>query len=55
MPETHHAKLTAEAKHLQARVLPKMVEIGAIADEREGLVADELWPLLTYQEMLFIK
>ena len=25
------------------------------ADELEGWVADDLWPLPTYQEMLFIK
>ena len=25
------------------------------ADELEGYVADDLWPLPTYQEMLFIK
>ena len=25
------------------------------ADELEGMVADDLWPLPTYQEMLFIK
>jgi glutamine synthetase len=25
------------------------------ADALEGLVADDLWPLPTYQEMLFIK
>ena len=24
------------------------------ADELEGLVADDLWPLPTYQEMLYI-
>ncbi|MDA3960145.1 MAG: glutamine synthetase III [Planctomycetota bacterium] len=53
--DTHHAKPITEAKHLQAKVLPKMLEIRAIADELEGLVADDLWPLPTYQEMLFIK
>ena len=26
-----------------------------INDELEGVVADDLWPLATYQEMLFIK
>lgn len=36
-------------------VLPKMLEIRAIVDALEELVADDLWPLPTYQEMLFIK
>lgn len=36
-------------------VLPAMEQVRACADELEGLVADDLWPLPTYQEMLFIK
>ena len=36
-------------------VLPKMLEIRGYVDELEGYVADDLWPLPTYQEMLFIK
>ncbi|MEH6727291.1 MAG: hypothetical protein V7703_14100, partial [Hyphomicrobiales bacterium] len=36
-------------------VLPKMLEIRGYVDELENMVADDLWPLPTYQEMLFIK
>jgi glutamine synthetase len=36
-------------------ILPKMLEIRSYVDELEGYVADDLWPLPTYQEMLFIK
>ncbi len=36
-------------------VLPAMQQVRACADELEGLIADDLWPLPTYQEMLFIK
>ena len=36
-------------------ILPKMVEVRSYVDELEGYVADDLWPLPTYQEMLFIK
>lgn len=36
-------------------VLPAMLQVRECADELEGLVADDLWPLPTYQEMLFIK
>ena len=32
-----------------------MVGVRTHADALEGLVADELWPLPKYQEMLFIK
>ncbi len=44
----------AEAKHAQDELLPAMAAIRAAADDLEGLVADDLWPLPTYQEMLYI-
>jgi glutamine synthetase len=31
-----------------------MNAVRAAADGLEGLVADDVWPLATYQEMLFI-
>ena len=34
---------------------PGHVEVRKAADKLEGIVADDLWPLPTYQEMLFIK
>lgn len=36
-------------------VLPAMLKVREAADSLENLVADDLWPLPTYQEMLFIK
>jgi glutamine synthetase len=45
----------AHAAHYCDDVLPAMVVIRKTADELEGIVADDLWPLATYQEMLFIK
>lgn len=47
--------LDAEAKHALKVVFPLMNRVRAAADKLEGLVADDLWPLPTYQEMLFIK
>jgi glutamine synthetase len=44
----------AEAKHAQVALLPAMAAVRAASDELEGLVADDLWPLPTYQEMLYI-
>src|SRR5271165_6548760 len=43
-----------EAKHAQAELLPAMAAVRAAADTLEGIVADDLWPLPTYQEMLYI-
>ena len=43
----------AEAEHA-ASLLPLMAEVRTASDALEHLVADDLWPLPTYQEMLFI-
>ena len=44
----------AEARHAGAGLLPAMAAVRTAADTLETLVADDLWPLATYQEMLFI-
>jgi glutamine synthetase len=43
-----------EAAHAQKELLPAMTAVRAAADTLEGVVADDLWPLPTYQEMLYI-
>ncbi len=43
-----------EAAHAGKELLPAMAAVRGPADELETLVADDLWPLPTYQEMLFI-
>lgn len=48
-------ELMAEAKHCCETVIPAMNKVRSYADALEGYVADDLWPLPTYQEMLFIK
>jgi glutamine synthetase len=54
--EGNHAKTTlAEARYACDKILPAMLEVRTHADALEGLVADDLWPLPTYQEMLFIR
>jgi glutamine synthetase len=50
-----HDGVLGEARHLCESVLPAMLVVREAADELEGIVADDLWPLPTYQEMLFIK
>ena len=44
----------AEAAHAGSALLPAMTTVRAAADQLETMVADDLWPLATYQEMLFI-
>ncbi len=42
------------AEQAQKGLLPAMAAVRAAADALETMVADDLWPLPTYQEMLFI-
>ena len=53
----HHAEgdAYAHAKMMRDNVVPKMAELRTLGDELETMVADDLWPLPTYREMLFIK
>ena len=44
----------AEAEHACEKLLPAMTAVREAADVLEGVVADDLWPLPTYQEMLYI-
>ena len=43
-----------EAVYAMEKLIPAMAAVRAAADELEGLVADDTWPLPTYQEMLHI-
>ncbi len=55
MDEGDAADEEQEAAHYCDAVVPAMNEVRKCVDELEGVVADDLWPLPTYQEMLFIK
>ena len=54
---SHHAEgdAFAHAKYHKESVIPKMAELRTFGDKLETMVADDLWPLPTYREMLFIK
>jgi glutamine synthetase len=53
----HHAEgdLLAHAKYARDHVVTGMAEVRKLGDTLETLVADDLWPLPTYREMLFMK
>jgi glutamine synthetase len=53
----HHVSgdVIAHCKHYSDTVIPAMTAVRTIADKLETIVADNLWPLPTYREMLFIK
>jgi len=50
----HEGSEEDAAWHIQKEDLPAMEAVRVASDTLEGLVADDLWPLATYQEMLFI-
>jgi glutamine synthetase len=54
---SHHAEGDpyAHAKAARDNVLPAMTRVRTAGDKLETMVADDLWPLPTYREMLFIK
>jgi glutamine synthetase len=43
------------ARYMRDTVYPAMMTVRETADRLEGIVADDLWPLPKYEEMLFIK
>ena len=47
--------IEVEAVYMRDVVIPQMNKVRALADQLERIVADDLWPLPTYREMLFIK
>ncbi|HEX4589642.1 MAG TPA: glutamine synthetase III, partial [Gemmataceae bacterium] len=53
----HHAEGDpyAHARHARDSVIPAMTAVRSAGDILENLVADDLWVLPTYREMLFIK
>ncbi|HEV3260925.1 MAG TPA: glutamine synthetase III [Gemmataceae bacterium] len=53
----HHANgdAYAHARYARDTILPAMTAVRTLGDKLETTVADDLWPLPTYREMLFIK
>jgi glutamine synthetase len=51
----HGGDVTEHARHARDAVVPAMAAVRTLSDRLEGVVADDLWPLPTYREMLFIK
>jgi glutamine synthetase len=50
-----HADMLEHAEYMRDKVVPAMETARAAADKLEKVVADDLWPLPKYSEILFIK
>ncbi|HEY4809869.1 MAG TPA: glutamine synthetase III [Solirubrobacteraceae bacterium] len=56
LDENHpNSPIMKEAVYMRDTVIPAMEDVRDVADRLEKLVADDLWPLPKYSEMLFIK
>ncbi|WP_432735773.1 glutamine synthetase III [Maridesulfovibrio sp. FT414] len=55
MAEKPSGDAAVEARYLCDKALPAMLEVRKYADQLEVVVADDLWSLPSYSEMLFIK
>ncbi|HYE20793.1 MAG TPA: hypothetical protein VEA69_20265, partial [Tepidisphaeraceae bacterium] len=53
--ELHDGDAYAHAKHMREAVFPALNTLRTAADKLEAIVPDDLWPLPTYREMLFLK
>jgi glutamine synthetase len=54
-PQHSNGDVASHAKHGRDAILPAMSAVRTLGDRLETMVADDLWPLPTYREMLFIK
>ncbi|MGO9958922.1 MAG: glutamine synthetase III [Solirubrobacteraceae bacterium] len=50
-----HEDVMEHAKYMRDKTIPAMDTVRGTADRLEKVVADDLWPLPKYSEMLFIK
>jgi len=55
LAENHPDELEDHAEFMRDSVVPAMGEVRNAADRLEKVVADDLWPLPKYSEILFIK
>lgn len=53
--DAHKGCKAEQARFMRNKIIPAMDRVREVADALEGLVDDALWPLPTYQEMLFIR
>jgi glutamine synthetase len=47
--------VVSKAEHMRANIIPAMTAVRDVADRLERVVPDDLWPVPTYRDMLFVK
>jgi glutamine synthetase len=48
-------EIASKAEHMRSNIIPSMAKVRSVADRLEKVVPDDLWPLPTYRDMLFVK
>jgi glutamine synthetase len=46
---------SSKVVHMREKVIPAMLKVREVVDRLEKLVPDDLWPVPTYRDMLFVK
>jgi len=47
--------VVSKAEHMRANIIPAVTAVRDVADRLERLIPDDLWPIPTYRDMLFVK
>ena len=47
--------VVSKAQHMRENIIPAMTDVRDVVDRLERIVPDDLWPVPTYREMLFVK
>ncbi len=47
--------ILSKADHMRVNIIPAMTAVRDVVDRLERIVPDDLWPVPTYREMLFVK
>ncbi len=45
----------SKAEHMRKNIIPAMADVRSVVDRLEGVVPDDIWPVPTYRDMLFVK
>ena len=47
--------VVSKAEHMRANIIPAMTAVRDVVDRLERIIPDDLWPVPTYRDMLFVK
>jgi len=53
--QVHNGDTAASMNHCAGVLLPRLLQLRDAVDHLECLVDDDLWPLPSYREMLFVR